>query len=126
MTTSDIEQLEERLRQAMLASDIAGLDDLVSDRLLFVTLDGANVDKETDLAAHRSGALRLASMEPGERHIELCGDNVALVNVVMKVTGNFAGQDFSGLFRYTRVWQRQSERVQIIAGQMCVIQHLSG
>jgi len=123
MTISDIEQLEEKLRLAMLASDTEALDDLISDRLLFVGLDGANISKETDLAAHRAGTLRLTRIEPGERHIELCGAIVALVNVAMNVSGIFAGQAFSGLFRYTRVWRRQGERVQIIAGQMCVIQN---
>ena len=105
----------------MLASDIAALDDLVSDRLRFVALDGANVSKQADLAAHRSGTLRLVRLDVQERHIELCGD-VALVNVAMEVAGRFAGQDFLDRFRYTRVWHRQGERTQIIAGQMCVIQ----
>ena len=121
MTILEVEQLEERMRRAMLAGDLAALDDLVSERLRFVAPDGANLDKQTDLAAHRSGTLRLVQLDAQERHSELCGD-VALVNVAMAVEGNFAGQDFRGRFRYTRVWHRQGERTRIIAGQMCAIQ----
>ncbi len=105
----------------MLASDTTVLEELVSNRLLFVTLDGLNVNKETDLAAHRSGTLRLTSMEPGERHVGLYGE-VAVVNVAMAVTGSFAGTAFAGHFRYTRVWHQQGERPQIVAGHMCAVQ----
>ena len=121
MTTSEIEQLEERLRQAMLTSDTATLEELISDRLLFATLDGANVSKEADLATHRSGALRLTSLEPSERHIELYGE-VAVVNVAVAMSGSFAGTAFAGHFRYTRVWHQQGERIQIVAGHMCAVQ----
>ena len=105
----------------MLTSDVATLDELASDRLRFVTLDGANVGKEADLAAHRSGTLRLSTLAPGERHIELCGE-VALVNVAVELAGTYAGTPFSGLFRYTRVWCREGERIRVVAGQICAIQ----
>ena len=54
-----IRQLEERLRQAMLKSDVAELDALIDDRLLFIGPDGAVFSKKDDLDLHRSGAERI-------------------------------------------------------------------
>lgn len=122
MNISDVEEREETLRRAMLAGDVAALDELVSERLRFVTLDGANVSKKDDLEAHRSGQLHLATLEPGERHIELLGNEVALVNVIVNLAGTLGGTPFAGLFRYTRVWCREDERVRIVAGQVCALQ----
>lgn len=125
MTLSDVEQLEERLQKAMLAGDVVTLEALASDRLRFVTLDGAIVDKAADLDAHRSRTLRLTTLEPAEpRHVELLGGGVALVNVAMNLAGTFAGTPFGGLFRYTRVWCREEDRVRIVAGQVCAVRSL--
>ena len=122
MTLSDVEQLEERPRLAMLAGNVAALDDLLPGRLRFVTLEGFIADKEADLEAHRSGRLRLTTLEPGGRHVELLGGEVALVNVSMQVAGRFAGAEFAGLFRYTRTWYCEDGRPRIIAGQVCAVQ----
>ncbi len=121
MNVSEIEQLEERLRVAMLASDAAELDGLVSDRLLFVTPDGGNVNKAADLEAQRSGRMRLSSLMPLERHIEIFG-TTAIVNVEMSMAGSYARTEFSGRFRYTRIWHFDGEKIQVVAGHVCAIQ----
>jgi len=120
MTKSDVEQLEERLRQAMLASDVDELDRLLSDRLMFVTPDGAMLGKEGDLGAHRSGMIRVSALTPRERHIELFG-MTAIVNVEMEMVGSFAGAPFAGRFRYTRVWHHDGAQMKVVAGHVCAI-----
>lgn len=78
------EKPEERLRKAMLESDLPELDQLLVERLRLVTLEGANVGKAADLALHRSGALRLSTLTPCDQQIEFCGTETALVNVTGK------------------------------------------
>ncbi len=51
-------QLEERLRQAMLDSDVAELDTLIAPELIFTNHLGQLIGKQEDLAIHRSGALK--------------------------------------------------------------------
>src|SRR3954468_23799788 len=114
MSEFDVEQLEERLRQAMLASDVAELDRLLSDRLMFVTPDGATVGKEGDLGAHRSGLIRISALTRLERHIEQFG-MTAVVNVEMEMAGSFAGTPFAGRFRYTRVWHQEGAQMKVVA-----------
>jgi predicted amino acid racemase len=121
MTIADIERLEDRLRKAMLESDVAELDRLLSERLRFVTLEGANVGKAADLALHRSRAIHLSALTPLDHHVELCGAETALVNVAVEMAGSVNGVVFSGRFRYTRVWREEGGRIQVLAGQVCAI-----
>ena len=120
MTTSDIEKLEDRLRCAMLASDIAELDLLISDRLMFVLYDGVVLTKRDDLEAHRSGKIQLSTLSPSERQIQLYG-SVAIVVVRMAVAGSYLGTPFAGDFRYTRVWHLAGEQAQVVAGHVSAI-----
>ena len=113
----EISRLEEKLRQAMLTSDVPTLDELIADTLVFTMIDGSVLGKEADLTAHRSGVLKIASLEPSDRHIQTY-DNVAIVAVCMQMRGTYLGSDFEGVNRYTRVWLRTQGRWQIIAGHV--------
>jgi len=48
-------EIEERLRQAMLNSDVAELDALIAPELIFTSYLGQLVSKQQDLAIHQSG-----------------------------------------------------------------------
>ena len=114
MNTSDIEQLEECLRQAMLTSDVSALDRLLSERLLFVTPDGSRINKAGDLRAHQSGLIRVSSLVPFERQIEQFGP-VSIVNVEMEMAGTLAGSavsefSLSGRHRVMRATPRSMTR----------------
>ena len=113
----EISRLEDKLRQAMLTSDVSTLDELIADTLVFTMIDGSVMGKEADLTAHRSGVLKIASLEPSDKQIQTYGD-VAIVAVRMQMRGTYLGSDFEGVNRYTRVWLRTQGRWQIIAGHV--------
>jgi len=115
--SDEISRLEDRLRQAMLTNDVATLDELIADTLVFTMIDGSVLNKEADLAAHRSGDLKIAAMEPSDQHIQIYGD-VAIVAARMQMRGTYAGSNFEGVNRYTPVWLRTRGRWQIIAGHV--------
>jgi ketosteroid isomerase-like protein len=100
---SQIVDAEERLRAAMLSSDVPALDDLLASELLFTNHLGQLLGKEDDLAAHRSGLLKVKDLLASEQHIRLEGD-VAIVSVRMRMSGTYAGNPANGDFRFTRVW----------------------
>ncbi len=109
---------EERLRQAMLANDVAALDDLIAPNLLFTGHIGQLATKEDDLAAHRARLLRLERAELIERHIQLHA-NLAVVSSLMHLVGTFAGEPIDQYMRYTRVWAISPDgKLQITAGHM--------
>ena len=57
-------ELEERLRQAMLRSDVGVLDELIAPDLIFTNHLGQLVSKQDDLAFHQSGVLKLKEFTP--------------------------------------------------------------
>jgi hypothetical protein len=76
---AEIVALEARLRAAQLAADVAELDQLIDEDLLFTGPDGQLGTKAQDLAAHGSGALRFREHEPEELRVRRVGRDVAVV-----------------------------------------------
>jgi ketosteroid isomerase-like protein len=103
VTEAEIVEAEERLRAAMLRSDIEVLAELLAPELIFTNHFGKMLGKEDDLAAHRSGLLRVKELEPSERVVLLLGD-VAVVSVRMLLVGTYDGNAANSDFRFTRVW----------------------
>ena len=112
---------EEKLRLAMLHSDVQALDEMLSSRLIFTNHLGHLVGKEEDLAGHKSGALQLDSLSASEQQILFTGD-VAIVSVKMQLSGSYNGTPTNGIFRFTRVWsQSQDGTWQVIAGHSGIV-----
>ncbi|RSC37146.1 nuclear transport factor 2 family protein [Agrobacterium sp. FDAARGOS_525] len=110
----EIERCEQQLREAMLRSDVAQLDLLLSDTLIFINQDGARLTKADDIAAHRTGLLTITALsEKGERIIQSFGDT-ATVCLTTEVAGEYALQKFVGTFAYSRVWHHKDGRWQVV------------
>lgn len=109
-----IMQVEDRLRTAMLSSDVAALNELLAQDLIFTNYLGQLLGKDDDLAAYRSGVLKVVSLVPSEQHVRALGD-VAVVSVRMQLTGTYEGSPANGDFRFTRVWVRSQETWQVVA-----------
>lgn len=119
---AQILEAEERLRQAMLHSDVDALDELIAPELLFTSHMGQLVTKDDDLAFHRSGILRLKELIPSQQHIQLY-TGFAVVSVLMHLLGTYEGAALDASIRYTRVWSiSPNGSVQIIAGHASAVQ----
>jgi hypothetical protein len=94
---------EQRLRLAMLDSDVEMLDKLLDSRLLFTNHMGQLISKHDDLAAHRSGLLRITSLSASDMHVRY-SDNTAIVSAHVTIAGTYDGRQTDGDFRFTRVW----------------------
>jgi hypothetical protein len=117
-------ECESQLRDAQFSNDVAMLDRLLDDELVFVALDGSIASKQDDLDAHRAKRLRLTRSEPGERHVQRLGD-AAVVSVRMEMEGSWDGSHFAGAFWYTRVWCRRADGWRIVAGHMSAVPPVS-
>jgi ketosteroid isomerase-like protein len=120
MEEMTIEILEEKLRQAMLDSDVRVLDELIADDLVFTMHTGQVVNKQYDLDAHRSGIFKFTKVDQDDRQIHLYGDCV-VVTVKVDLAGTFNQQAFSETYRFTRVWVKRQNRWQIVAGHVCQV-----
>lgn len=108
------------MRRAQLESDVAALERLLDDDLMFTALDGSVVGKHDDLELHRSGRLRITRMEPVERRIIVLG-HIVIVNVKMNAAASFDGVESAGPLRYTRIWCKRPGGYRVIAGHMSVV-----
>lgn len=120
-TELQIIEIEERLRQAMLESDVAELDALIAPELIFTSYLGQLVSKQQDLDMHRSGAIKIDSITPSERQIQL-NHGFSIVSVRMHIAGSYEGTEMAGDFRFTRVWAISSAgSLQIVAGHASMV-----
>jgi Domain of unknown function (DUF4440) len=112
---------EAALVQAQLTGDVEALDRLLDDDLYFTGLEGQSFSKQDDLAAHRSGQIRVTKMLPLDRHITSLG-SATVVSVLMDAEAVIAGVPTAARIRYTRVWYQQSYGWKVMAGHMSVVQ----
>ena len=117
MRNMTIENLEEKLRQAMLTSDVAVLDELIADDLVWTMHTGMVVNKQFDLEMHSSGMFKFTSLNISDRQIHLYGDCV-VVTLKVDAAGIYNSQAFSETYRFTRVWVQRQKRWQIVAGHV--------
>ena len=108
------------LRRAQLAGDVAELDRLLDDELVFTGPDGGIYSKADDLDAYRAGMVSIAQLDASDERIQRFGD-IAVVSVRMDMSGSFKGEAFSGPFRYTRIWCARPGGWRIVAGHVSAV-----
>ena len=121
MTIDDeILACEAELREAQLTSDVAALERLLDDALLFTDIDGTLVGKKDDLSMHRSGRLRIVKMDPADRRLLHLGVT-SVVSVRMQAEAVIDGAAVAATLQYTRVWHRRAEGWRLVAGHMSAV-----
>jgi hypothetical protein len=113
---SELLDAERRLQAAQLAGDAGALDALLDDRLVAVGPDGARFDKAADLAAHRSGALRVTRMDEEALDVLVDGD-LGVTRAVFSAAAVVDGVADEGRLVYTRTWVRRDGAWRVLAAQ---------
>ena len=108
---------ENALLTAVTTNDVALLDDLLHDDLLFNGPDGQTGTKALDLANYRSGGIQLTRAEPSDRQLSAIDDVVA-VAVTVTLAGSYLGMRVDGRYRYLRVWKRFDGAWRVVAGSV--------
>ena len=109
------------IRQAMLASNVSVLNELLAPEIIITSHLGELLAKQDDLAAHESGSIEINELKPSEQHIQIHGE-VAIVSVRMQVSGSYNGSPANGDFRFTRVWAVSSSGTwQIVAAHIGMV-----
>ena len=120
MTNELILVLENRLKMAMLDSDVSALDTLLAEDLIFTNHLGQIMTKQDDLNAHKSGAVRIQTIEQTEQRIKLLGD-ISIISVQSQIFGEFGGVQSDLALRFTRIWQKTgNDNWQVIAAHSSI------
>lgn len=112
---------EERLRQAMLQSDVSALDELIHDDLAFVNHFGHILTKTDDLEAHRSGVMNFTHIEFLEQKITIL-ESTAITITRAALRGNAGGNPIQEEMCYTRIWLINADKAKVISGHCSLVQ----
>ncbi len=101
----EIDGLEEQWRTALLTSDVAAMNRLLSDDFIGISMTGEANTKMEQLERVRRRMLILKRIDLSDRKVKLVGP-VAIVTSRAEVEGVRNGESMMGIFRYTRIYQR--------------------
>lgn len=116
-----IVELERQAKEASLHRDADFSQRTLSADYVGITPLGQVTTKQDVLSARKSGQLRYETIDISEMVVRVYGDT-AIVTARADVKGHQLGEDFSGPYRYTRVWVRRSGRWEIASYQATVTQ----
>lgn len=113
--------MERQMKEALLHRDAEFSSRTLADDYVAITPLGQVTTKQETIAARRSGQLRYESFDVSDMVVRVYGDT-AVVTARADVKGHQLGEDFSGPYRYTRVWVRRNGRWQTVSYQATVTQ----
>jgi ketosteroid isomerase-like protein len=105
-----IEQLEDKWRNAVLIGDVTVLESLMADDYIGIKSNGTLETKEETVAGFRSGITHLTKFNISDQKIRFYG-RTALVTSLIEAEGTNADGRVSGQYRYTRVYARDAKGV---------------
>ena len=104
----EIDQIEQTWKDAIIHRNASAMESLLADDYIAITASGTLQSKDQTLANLRTGTLHFNSIEFSDRKVRFYGQT-ALVTSRAEVSGSNADGDFSGSYRYTRVYVRDEQ-----------------
>jgi ketosteroid isomerase-like protein len=117
----EIKQLEEARNQAILRGDAIALERMTADDYTFITLKGELRTKADIVKGFASGAFKYQSRSISDLKIRVW-DAVAIVTGRSTQEGTENGKDYSGSYRFTRVYVKRNGAWKTVALQATLIQ----
>jgi ketosteroid isomerase-like protein len=115
----EIVDMERQAREASLHRDPDFTQRTLADDYVAITPLGKVTTKQDSVSARKSGQLRYDTINITDMVVRVYGDT-AVVTARADVKGHQLGEDFSGPYRYTRVWVRRSGHWQTVSYQATV------
>ena len=120
-TIREIIEMERQAKEASLRRDADFSQKTLADDYVAITPLGQVTTKGDTVSARKSGQLRYETINVTDMVVRIYGDT-AVVTARAEVKGHQLGEDFSGPYRYTRVWVRRTGHWQAVSYQATVTQ----
>jgi len=117
----EIVDMERQSREASIHRDADFSQRTLAEDYVAITPLGQVTTKQDTLSARKSGQLRYDTINVSDMVVRVYGDT-AVVTARADVKGHQLGEDFSGPYRYTRVWVRRTGHWQAVSYQATVTQ----
>ena len=118
-TVREILDLERQSKEAAIHRDVGFVERTLADDYVAITPLGEVVSKAASIDARKRAQLHYDAIDTSEMVVRVYGD-MAVVTARAEVKGTDVGEDFSGPYRFTRVWVKRHERWQIVSYQATV------
>lgn len=106
-TYSTLSDVARRTMKFSMARDTKMFDGMVADDFVTTDATGRVFDKKQEMEIISSSNFKLESLEMDDFQVRLFGDT-AVVTSRSNVKGSYNGQDISGQYRVTQVFQRRA------------------
>ena len=120
-TIREIIEMERQAKEASLHRDADFSQRTLAEDYVAITPLGQITTKQDTVSARKSGQLRYETINVSDMVVRIYGDT-AVVTARADVKGHQMGEDFSGPYRYTRVWVRRTGHWQAVSYQATVTQ----
>jgi ketosteroid isomerase-like protein len=117
----EILDMERQAKEASLRRDADFTKRTLAEDYVAITPMGQVTTKQDQVSARKSNQLRYDTINITDMVVRVYGDT-AVVTARADVKGHQLGEDFSGPYRYTRVWVRRSGHWQSVSYQATVTQ----
>jgi ketosteroid isomerase-like protein len=114
-------ELETQAKEAALHNDVSFAGRTLADDYVAIGPLGNVITKNESMLARRQGKLHYDSIDISEMVVRIYGDT-AIVTAKAVVKGSNVGEDFSGPYRFTRVWVKRNGQWQAVSYQATVTQ----
>jgi ketosteroid isomerase-like protein len=120
-TIREILEMERQAKEASLRRDVDFSQRTLAEDYVAITPLGQVTTKQDTVSARKSGQLKYDTINVTDIVVRIYGDT-AVVTARADVKGHQLGEDFSGPYRYTRVWVRRTGHWQAVSYQATVTQ----
>ena len=120
-TIREIIEMERQAREATLHRDADFSQRTLADDYVAITPLGTVTTKQDSVTARKTRQLRYDNIDVTDMVVRIYGDT-AVVTARADVKGHQLGEDFSGPYRYTRVWVKKTGHWQAVSYQATVTQ----
>jgi ketosteroid isomerase-like protein len=117
----EVLELERRTKDAMIHSEAAFTERSLADDYVAIGPLGNVITKAEAVAARKTSQLHYDSVDFSEVAVRVYGDT-AIVTARAEVKGTDLGQDFSGPYRFTRVWVKHNGEWKTVSYQATATQ----
>ena len=117
----EIRQLESERNRAILQGDAGALDRMTANDYTFITLRGELRTKDEIVKGFKSGSFKYNSREISGLTVRVYGDTAVVTGRSIQ-SGAENGKDYSGDYRFTRVYVKENGHWLTVALQTTLIQ----
>ncbi len=117
----EVLELERHAKEASIHNDTKFTEQALADNYIAIGPLGTVVTKSDMVDVRRRSKLHYEFIDVSEIVVRIYGET-AVVTAKAEVKGSDFGEDFSGPYRYTRVWVKQNGAWRAVAYQATVTQ----